>query len=72
MKSSGGAETFPVRPGFIFAHQGGWDELLLVLGPLAIVGGLLWLANKRVTAQLNQSEGALSAPGDDEKGRSER
>ena len=72
MKSSGGAETFPVHPGFVFAHQGGWDELLLVLGPLAIVGGLLWLANKRVTAQLDQNDGALSTSGDDQKSRPER
>lgn len=60
MKSSGGVETFPLRPGFIFAHQGGWDEMLLVLGPLAIVGLLLWLANKRVSAQLDQADGAGS------------
>jgi hypothetical protein len=34
------------------AHQGGWDELLLVLGPLAVIGGALWLANKRVSNRL--------------------
>lgn len=32
----------------MLAHQGGWDEILLVLGPIAIVGGLLWLARRRV------------------------
>lgn len=32
----------------VLAHQGGWDEILLVLGPIAIVGGLLWLARRRV------------------------
>ena len=52
MKSSGGLETFPVRPGSLLAHQGGWDEILLVVGPLAVVGVLLWLANRRVSAQL--------------------
>ncbi|MDH4363777.1 MAG: hypothetical protein OEY70_06820 [Acidimicrobiia bacterium] len=36
----------------ILAHQGGWDEMLMVVGPLALVGGALWLANRRVTRQL--------------------
>ncbi len=36
----------------MFAHQGGWDELLLVAAPLAIIGLLLWIANKRVSAKL--------------------
>ncbi len=42
------------------AHQGGWDEFLLVAGPLGIIGLLLWLANKRVTAQLEESQKADS------------
>ena len=32
---------------FVLAHQGGWDEILLVAGPILILGGLLKLANKR-------------------------
>ena len=36
-------------PATILAHQGGWDEMLLVAGPIALVGGLLWLARRRVT-----------------------
>lgn len=36
----------------ILAHQGGWDEMLMVLAPLVLVGGALWLANRRVTRQL--------------------
>ena len=31
----------------LFAHQGGWDEFLFAAGPIALIGGLLWLANKR-------------------------
>lgn len=31
----------------ILAHQGGWDEILLVAGPIVVLGGLLWLANRR-------------------------
>lgn len=40
----------------VLAHQGGWDEILLVAGPLGVIGGLLWLANKRVTAKLAEAE----------------
>ena len=32
----------------MLAHQGGWDEILLVLGPIVLVGGLLRLAKRRV------------------------
>jgi len=32
---------------FVLAHQGGWDEIALVLGPIIILGGLLLLANRR-------------------------
>ena len=31
----------------ILAHQGGWDEMLLVLGPIAVIVVLLRLAKKR-------------------------
>ena len=40
----------------MFAHQGGWDELLLVAGPLLLIGGALWLANKRVSGQLDDTK----------------
>jgi hypothetical protein len=36
-------------PGAILAHQGGWDEMLLIAGPILVVVGLLWLARRRVT-----------------------
>ncbi len=32
----------------VLAHQGGWDEMLLIVGPIAVVGGLMWLAKRRV------------------------
>jgi hypothetical protein len=32
----------------VFAHQGGWDEILLVVAPIAAVAGLLWIAKRRV------------------------
>jgi hypothetical protein len=38
--------------GAVLAHAGGWDEILLVTGPIALFGGLLWLANKRAKERL--------------------
>jgi len=32
----------------LLAHQGGWDEALLVGGPILVIIGLLWLAKRRV------------------------
>ena len=32
----------------VIAHQGGWDEMLLIAGPIALVAALLWLARRRV------------------------
>lgn len=34
----------------VLAHQGGWDEALMVLVPIALFVGLLALANKRAKA----------------------
>lgn len=31
----------------VLAHQGGWDEILLVGGPVLVFAGLLLLARKR-------------------------
>jgi len=38
----------PARVAAILAHQGGWDEILLVAGPIAVVAGLLALAKRRI------------------------
>jgi hypothetical protein len=35
----------------MLAHQGGWDETLLIIGPMLIVVGLLRLAKRRVDRQ---------------------
>lgn len=48
----------------VLAHQGGWDETLLVVGPLLVIGGALWLVNKRVTSRLE----AEPAPADADAG----
>ncbi|MBT3247785.1 MAG: hypothetical protein HN567_07000 [Actinobacteria bacterium] len=31
----------------MLAHQGGWDEILVVAGPLLVVATLLWVADRR-------------------------
>ena len=33
----------------MLAHQGGWDEILLVAAPLALLAWLLVLANRRAS-----------------------
>lgn len=45
----------------VLAHQGGWDEILVVLLPLTIFAALLAIARRRV-GQLEQS--GESSPAD--------
>lgn len=33
------------------AHQGGWDEVLFVLLPIALFAGLLAIANRRASRE---------------------
>jgi hypothetical protein len=46
----------------LLAHQGGWDEILLILGPMAVVVLLLRLAKRRVEANLPPLPTAPDAP----------
>lgn len=39
----------------VFAHQGGWDEILVVLMPLMLFAGLLRVARRRAE-QLGKEE----------------
>jgi cyanate permease len=45
----------------LLAHQGGWDEILLVLTPIALFAGLLWLANARANRELKRRRAAVEA-----------
>lgn len=45
----------------VLAHQGGWDEALMVLVPIAVFTGLLALANRRAKAL----QARRTAPGRD-------
>lgn len=40
--------TLSATTSALLAHQGGWDEILLIGGPIVIIMGLLWLAKRRV------------------------
>ncbi len=40
----------------LLAHQGGWDEILLVAGPIVVIVGVLAVVKRRVDAQLPPSD----------------
>ena len=44
----------------VLAHQGGWDEALIVLAPMLVFFGLLLVANRRA-ARMEQTERAEEA-----------
>lgn len=49
----------------VLAHQGGWDEILLVLLPIAIFAGLLAVANRRASRMVAaRGEGDEAPPAD--------
>ena len=54
----------------LLAHQGGWDEILLVAAPMAFVGWLLWVAKKRMSRAApptaDRGAGAEPVPGNGE------
>ncbi|MDA2944112.1 MAG: hypothetical protein O2925_07310 [Actinomycetota bacterium] len=39
----------------VLAHQGGWDEVLLIAGPIVVVVGLLALVKRRVEEAAQQA-----------------
>lgn len=58
-----------LQAGSVLAHQGGWDEVLLVLVPIALFAGLLWLANvkakRELAARLAAADEANNTPSTD-------
>jgi len=51
----------------VLAHQGGWDEMLFVLVPIALFATLLWRASKRADRLVSERHRAPGAPsGDDD------
>jgi hypothetical protein len=47
----------------VLAHQGGWDEMLLVLVPIAIFAALLWVANRRANRARDERDDDARAEG---------
>lgn len=47
----------------LLAHQGGWDEIALVVVPIALFAALLYVANRRAERMVDQHGG--SDPDDD-------
>lgn len=35
----------------VLAHQGGWDEALMVAGPVLLFAGIVWHAKRRAVKQ---------------------
>lgn len=46
----------------VLAHQGGWDEILLVAGPIVVIIAVLAIAKRRVDA-IERSRDEHTAPG---------
>jgi cyanate permease len=44
----------------VLAHEGGWDEILFVLAPIAVFAVLLWITSRR--AQREQIDDADHDP----------
>jgi hypothetical protein len=45
----------------IVAHQGGWDEVMLIGGPIIVIAGLLILAKKRVDSAQPENQDSESS-----------
>ncbi|MGH9113987.1 MAG: hypothetical protein ACRDZN_17055 [Acidimicrobiales bacterium] len=53
----------------LFAHQGGWDEMLFVAVPIAIFAALLVVANRRASRIEQQRPNAGPPPGEPDRHR---
>jgi hypothetical protein len=48
----------------LLAHQGGWDEILMVAGPVVVFAGLLAVARRRALAHAAAAEENTAAETD--------
>ena len=46
----------------MLAHQGGWDEALFVLGPVAVFTALLFVAKRRADVEAAEAEHRAGPP----------
>ena len=42
----------------ILAHQGGWDEILIIIGPLAVIVWVVALVRHRIRREANAEAGS--------------
>jgi hypothetical protein len=47
----------------VLAHQGGWDEILLVVTPVAVFFGLLLVARRRAEREAAEEGRSPTSPG---------
>ncbi|CAN5503371.1 hypothetical protein BH10ACT3_BH10ACT3_12750 [soil metagenome] len=43
----------------VLAHQGGWDEILMVLVPVSLFAALLYVANRRAATMAARNDAAV-------------
>ena len=41
--------------GSILAHQGGWDEILIIIGPIAAIVGIVALVRRRLNREAQEA-----------------
>ena len=46
----------------VLAHQGGWDELVLVVVPIVVFAGLLLVAKRRAEQEAAEAEAEAADP----------
>ena len=49
--------------GWILAHQGGWDEILIIIGPIAAIVGIVALVRRRLHREAQESAEEQSETG---------
>ena len=46
----------------LVAHQGGWDEILLVAGPITVILGLLAIVKRRIDSRVGEGLANQKSP----------
>ena len=46
----------------ILAHQGGWDEILIIVGPIAAVVAIVALVRRRLNREAEEAETDAAPP----------
>ena len=49
--------------GSILAHQGGWDEILIIIGPIAAIVGIVALVRRRLHREAQEAAEEQSETG---------